>query len=164
VGLQLPAELISLLGMLGFNWPEADETKLFEMGQRWLAFSGTLQEIGGTSEAAASQVWMVNQGRDVTAFQDHWRGEDGPQPVLRDGSTAATLVGAGLMICGGIVLALKVNVIIQLAILAFQIAQAIATAVATLGASLAEIPIFKEITRFILDTLIDQVINILLSA
>ncbi|MEE3920570.1 hypothetical protein V2I01_27060 [Micromonospora sp. BRA006-A] len=57
------------------------------------------------------------------------------------------LLGAGLIICAAIVLALKIAVIVQLAILAFEVAQAIATAVVTFGASLAEIPIFQIITR-----------------
>ena len=38
MGLQLPGELISLLSMLGYNWPQADETKLFEMGNAWMGF------------------------------------------------------------------------------------------------------------------------------
>lgn len=32
MGMELPGELRSLLGVLGYTWPEADETKLFEMG------------------------------------------------------------------------------------------------------------------------------------
>lgn len=42
MGLQLPGELRSLLSMLGYSWPEADETKLMEMGGAWLRFAGTL--------------------------------------------------------------------------------------------------------------------------
>lgn len=60
------------------------------------------------------------------------------------------------MICAGIVLALKVNVIVQLTLLAIQIAQAIATAAVTFGASLLEIPIFKKI---ITGVIIDQLLN-----
>jgi hypothetical protein len=40
MGLQLPSELVSLLSMLGYNWPQADEEKLFEMGHAWLNFAG----------------------------------------------------------------------------------------------------------------------------
>ncbi|WP_433650306.1 hypothetical protein ACQP2C_28230 [Micromonospora zamorensis] len=65
------------------------------------------------------------------------------------------MIGAGLMVCAGIVLALKINVIVQLTLLAIQIAQAVATAAVTFGASLLEIPIFKLITG----ALIDQLLN-----
>ena len=84
--------------------------------------------------------------------------------MLGDGSTAATLVGTGMMIVSGIVLALKIQVIIQLVTLAIQIAQAIATAVVTFGASLAEIPIFQQISSKFVGMLIDQVITQLLNA
>jgi hypothetical protein len=58
------------------------------------------------------------------------------------------------MICSGVVLALKINVVVQLTLLAIEIAQAITTAVATFGASLLEIPIFKSITGLILEQLL----------
>jgi hypothetical protein len=83
---------------------------------------------------------------------------------MRDGMPAAVLTGTGLIICGTIVLALKVAVIVQLTILAIQIAQAIATAPVTFGASLAEIPIFQQLARIAVGALIDQVISTLLEA
>jgi hypothetical protein len=84
--------------------------------------------------------------------------------VLDGISTAGQVVGAGMMICAGIILALKISTITQLVTLAIEIAQAIASAVATFGASLAEIPIFEEISRRIIGELIQQVINKLMEA
>ena len=52
--------------------------------------------------------------------------------------------------------ALKVAVIAQLVILAAEIAQALATAVPTFGASLAEIPIFQQLTRTIVGNLVQD--------
>ena len=51
MGLQLPGELVSLLGMLGYTWPEADESKLFRLGSQWMGFSGALNEIAATAGA-----------------------------------------------------------------------------------------------------------------
>jgi hypothetical protein len=164
VGLQLPGELVTFLNMVGYTWPQADETALFEMGQRWIAFGGTMQEMVSEAESAAGQVWAANRGADIAAFQQYWQGEDAPAGVLGDGVMATTLVGTGMIICGTIVLALKIQVIVQLVILAIQIAQAVATAVATFGASLAEIPIFQMIAREVIGLLIDQVITLLLDA
>lgn len=162
MGLQLPGELISLLGMLGYTWPEADETKLFELGSTWMGFSGTIQGVASDADSAAQQVWSGNKGADIDAFQKAWGEDDAPTRILQDAGTGATAVGACFFLCAGIVLALKIQVIVQLVMLAIQIAQAIATAVVTFGASLAEIPIFKEITGMIIDMLIDQAINALL--
>ncbi|QFG22478.1 hypothetical protein [Actinomadura sp. WMMB 499] len=162
MGLQLPGELISLLGMLGYTWPEADETKLFDLGSTWMEFSGKVRGVVSEADGAAQQALSANKGDDIEAFREAWGGEDSPKSVLEDAATGATLVGAAFFLCAGIVLALKINVIIQLIMLAIAIAQAIATAVVTFGASLAQIPIFKEIVRFAIEMLIDQAISALL--
>jgi len=164
MGISLPSELASLLSILGYNWPQGDETKLFELGQKLMEFSGKLQNILGEADNAAAQAWKENIGRDIQAFQNHWSNDDGPSKILQDISTAGQVVGAGMMIVAGILLVLKLNVITQLITLAIQIAQAIAMAVATFGASLAEIPIFQQISRMIVGKLIDMVIAKLLEA
>ncbi|MFI6783088.1 hypothetical protein [Micromonospora sp. NPDC050276] len=164
MGLQLPDELRSLLGILGFNWPEADEQKLAEMGQAWMSFAGTLGSIVGTANAGAAPVWTGNSGADITAFQQWWSNEEGPVASIRDGVPAATLTGTGLVICGMIVLALKIAVIVQLVILAIQIAQAIATAAVSFGATLLEIPIFQQLARTVVSNLFQEVLFTLLEA
>ena len=161
--MEIPGELRSLLGILGYNWPEADETALAEMGRAWMAFSDRLEAIVSDATSTAAEVWTEHEGESVAAFQAWWAAEDSPAGTLRDGANAATLTGTGLMICGGIVLALKVAVIAQLAILAVEIAQALATAAPTFGASLAEIPVFQQLTRTIVGNLVQEAIIQLLA-
>jgi hypothetical protein len=163
VGLQLPGELVSLLGMLGYTWPEADEEKLFEMAQHWLELAGTVRTISTEAQGHGAAVVAANTSEAIAAFQGRWTGQDAPINNLTDGATAAQGVGLGLMVMAGVVLALKVNVIVQLVILAIQIAQAIATAAVTFGASLAQIPIFKMITSMILDQLFGLAMEALLN-
>jgi hypothetical protein len=158
VGIEIPGELRSLLSILGYNWPEADETALVEMGRAWMSFSDRLEAIVSDATSTASEVWTGHEGDAVATFQAWWGKEDSPAKTLLDGANAATLTGTGLMICGGIVLALKVAVIAQLAILAVEIAQAVATAAPTFGASLAEIPIFQQLTRTIVGNLVQDAI------
>src|SRR6266511_3879835 len=114
MGLQLPGELVSLLGMLGYNWPEADEEKLFDMGQVWLDFAGTLQSVVDDADKHGQEVWQRNVGQSIAAFQNSWTGGAAPLVNLRNGAHAAIGVGVGLMIAAGVVLALKINVIVQL--------------------------------------------------
>ena len=154
MGMMIPGELAALLNMLGYSWPEGDEEKLFELGGDWLDFAGVVQQHGQQADAVAAQVPAVNRGAAVEALRANRSGEEGPGTVSGGNSTAVTVLGAGFMVVAGIVLALKVAVIVQLTILAVQIAQAIATAAPTLGASLLEIPIFKMITGLIIDQLI----------
>lgn len=162
MGLQLPGELISLLGLLGYNWPEADEEQLYDLGSRWMTFSGTLSSsISGMDDVAAS-VWQTNSGDAISAFQQNWSDPESPPANLRDGADGANLIGVGLLVAAGIVLTLKINVIVQLTMLAIEIAQAVATAPETFGASLAEIPIFKEITGLIINELLSYAVSAVL--
>lgn len=163
MGMQLPGELISVLSVLGFEWPRGDEEKLFEMGQTWTDFAGTMRGETTNATSQAKTVWEVNTSDTTAAFEQAWQHAKGPINNLNDAATVAELVGGGLMICAGIILALKLAIIAQLVILAIQIAQAIATAAVTFGASLLEIPIFREITRRILDALLDKAIDKVLS-
>jgi hypothetical protein len=156
--MEIPGELRSLLDVLGYHWPEADETALVDMGRAWTSFSDRLEAIVSDGSSTAAEVWTEHEGEAVAAFQTWWAREDSPAKVLLDGANAATVTGTGLMICGGIVLALKVAVIAQLAILAVEIAQALATAAPTFGASLAEIPIFQQLTRTIVENLVQDAV------
>jgi hypothetical protein len=163
VGLSIPGELSSLLSTLGYTWPQADEEKLFELGRMWSGFGGEISDIVQDASTAAQRVWNNNKGDAVSVFQQAWNRPDEAVAVLQEGAQGAQIVGICSMVCASIVLALKINVIVQLTILAIQIAQAIATAVVTFGASLAQIPIFKIITQKLLDILIDQAIGMLLN-
>jgi len=162
MGMQLPGELVSVLADLGYTWPAADEEKLLAMGHAWTAFGAELAPPVDEAHAQARTVSSLNEGAAVAAFQQAWDRRDSPAANLDDAATAATMVGAGLMVCAGAVLALKVNVIVQLVALCVEIAQALATAAPTLGASLAEIPLFKTITGTLIDELLDVAIGAIL--
>jgi hypothetical protein len=163
MGLQLPGELVSLLGMLGYTWPAADEEKLVELGQTWVRFGGQVGTPVAEADGHAQRVWTQNAGDGIEAFRGSWTAADAPKKNMDDAGTASTMIGAGLFVCAGIVLALKINVIVQLTILAVQIAQAIATAPVTFGASLLEIPIFKMITSIAIDQLLNMAIEAVLN-
>jgi hypothetical protein len=162
MGLMLPGELSSLLNMLGYNWPESDESKLFGLGSSWHGFNGKFNSPIGAADGHAQTAASEGRGKGVDAFQAAWHEPKSPKENLVNGSVAASLIGGGLFVCAGVVIALKINVIIQLITLAIQIAQAIATAVVTFGASLAEIPIFKFITGLLVGELEDMAIGAVL--
>ncbi|MGQ5261734.1 WXG100-like domain-containing protein [Micromonospora sp. ZYX-F-536] len=162
MGIMLPGELAGLLNELGYTWPKSDETKLFELGQMWMELADSLQQAAADGAAAAQRVLDGNQGDALAAFQQRWESGGSAISVLRDGGAGARMVAATLFVCAIIVLALKINVIVQLVILLVQIIQAIATAAPTFGASLLEIPIFKKLTDMVLGMLVDQAIGVVL--
>ncbi|MEU6246236.1 hypothetical protein [Glycomyces sp. NPDC047010] len=164
MGMQLPGELITLLGMLGYEWPESDEEKIFNLAGEW---TGMADQISGRVESlsAASRTLIENNaGGDIDAFQAHWEDEESAMKNIADVGDPSNEINIGLTIAAGIILALKIAVIIQLAVLAVQIAWAIATAPVTFGASMAQIPIFKQIAGMIIDQVIDQAVNAVLNA
>ncbi|MEU7843322.1 hypothetical protein AB0B39_20480 [Micromonospora sp. NPDC049114] len=156
MGLQIPGELRSLLDILGYTWPASDEQKLFELGQAWCEFSNEVAEFVQQAETAARNALTGNEGVDIEAFRAWWGQQESPIDSLQSNGTGAVVGGAGLMICAAIVLALKIAVIVQLTLLAIQIAQAIATAGPTFGASLLEIPVFQTLTRTIVGNLMQE--------
>jgi hypothetical protein len=162
MGLQLPGELVTLLQDLGYNWPEADEEKLFDLGNLWLDFAPHLAPLADQADAAAQRVWNENQGDAVEAFRAAWTKGDGALASLRDSVTGTQLMGPLLMVAAAVVLALKINVIVQLTILACEIVEAIATAAPTFGASLLEIPVFKELTNRLVNMVISMAMDAIL--
>ncbi len=159
MGLMIPGELATLLNDLGYMWPETDEQSLFGMGSSWASFGSGMRQPVTDAHAHAQQVWSANQGQAIDAFKQAWNHQSAPHSNLLDGATGAMGIGAGLLACAGIVLALKINVIVQLVELAVEIVQAIATAPITFGASLLEIPVFKEITGLLINLLINVALN-----
>lgn len=164
MGIQLPSELTGLLSMLGYDFPESDEESIFNLAGEW---TGMADQISGRVEAlntAARTLLDNNMGAEIDAFKEEWDDAESAVRNIADAADPTNMINIGLTIAAGVVLALKVQVIVQLVMLAFQIAQAIATAVVTFGASLAQIPIFKMITGMILDQLIGMAIDMVLNA
>src|SRR5262249_32010549 len=54
MGLELPGELVTVLGWIGYDWPDSDETALFEMGQSWMTMGSTLSSTITSASGAAN--------------------------------------------------------------------------------------------------------------
>lgn len=158
MGLTLPGTLEILLNDLGFTWPEVDETELLALGATWAGLGERVVTAVRSAQSATDQLAAANQGEAMNAFLAQWSGGDAPVSVLGDAATGVAVGGAAILTCAGITLALKINTIINLVILAFEIAEAIATAAPTFGASLAEIPVFKEITSRIIGAIVNEAV------
>jgi len=162
MGIDIPGELADLLNELGYMWPKADETQLFDMGQQWMQWGEKLRPIVQEASTAANQVTSANKGDAVEAFGKAWGSDSAAARTLEQGAMGAYAIGGGLMVCAGVVLALKINVIVQLTILLVEIIQAIATAAVTFGASLLEIPVFKKLADIAINFLISKALEVVL--
>ncbi len=155
----MPGFITEPLGWIGMTWPEADEDTLFEAGQTWLNYGQSLRTQAEQANAVALKIPSEHQGEAVDAFVSWWNKQDGPGKNLGENAAAAELIGAGLIVMAGITLALKIAFIAQLVILAVEVAQAIATAFVSFGATTAEIPGFVALTRAVCREALDKVIS-----
>jgi hypothetical protein len=158
MGMQLPGEVRSFLSVIGFEWPAGDETALLDLGQAWTEFSNLVDQQVQQAHQAAQLVWAGNASDTVDAFRAKWEGDKGPAGQMGTNATGGDIIGAGLMVCAGIVLALKINVIVQVTITLISIASAIASAFVTFGASAAVVPLLREACKRLLDYLLGEAI------
>lgn len=158
-GLTLPGGLATLLNDIGYVWPNVDEVGLTGMGQSWMRYSADAKQPPQDAHGHATGVWSGNSGKAIDAFEQSWNHPQAPHKNLLDASTGSLGIGVGLTVCSAIVIALKINVIVQLVELAVEIASAIAEAAISFGASLLEIPVFKEITGMLVNLCINLSLN-----
>ncbi len=120
-----------------------------------------MSTICNNADKAAESVWSGDTADDaaVNAFKNWWTNDDGPPARLNDDAIAAEIIGAALIVFAGITLAMKIAFIVQLITLAIEVAQAIATAFVSFGATTAEVPGFIAATRVICRQLIKQVLE-----
>jgi len=163
MGLTLPPLLETLLNDLGFTWPEVDETELASLAGTWQSFGSTLAQAAQKAHSTTRDLAAVNQGEAMDAFTRAWSGSKAPGPTLQHAAVGVDAGAAAILVCAGIALALKVNTAINLTILAVEISEALATAVPSFGASLLEIPVFKEITSRFIGALVAEAVNAVIS-
>lgn len=161
MGIVLPGEVAYLLEMLGFLWVNTDEEQTFSKGQDWQNFATSGAQCTGEADGGINHVLSANMGTAMDAFKESTSGgEDPVQTVARDMSTGSAGVGACMYVMSGIIVALKIATVVQLVLLAMEIASAIAAAVPTAGASMSLIPLFKIAARLA----IEMAMNIAMTA
>ena len=96
MSVQLPTELAHFLQMIGFDWPEGDEDKVFAYGQAWSSFAGTLDHAAATGVQAAHTLANENVGDAVDAFVRRFTADAGPESSAKNLAQGLT-VGAGVI-------------------------------------------------------------------
>src|SRR5215472_17388253 len=111
MGLMPPADVVWLLGFLGFNWPMADEELLLEGMTHVREFATELDHVHRSANAVAAGVHAENRGASIDAFHEHWQrigGEGGHVYRLR---TEVEILADVLEVYAGVVLAAKLAII-----------------------------------------------------
>ncbi|MER5752752.1 PE-PGRS family protein [Streptomyces sp. NPDC002088] len=138
MALTLPSELVWVLDLLGYSWPEADEDALHQVAETWRAFGKQLEEIETHGEGYARTVVAGNAGTAVDGFSKAWgayTGSNGEDRYLPDARTACEVIALTFDGAAIAVLTAKLAVIAQLIALAIEIIAAQASAPFTFGLS-----------------------------
>ncbi|WAC67437.1 polymorphic toxin type 15 domain-containing protein [Agrococcus sp. SL85] len=134
--MNLPGELVWVLDMLGYEWPPLDEDEMRRAANIIRTFK---DDIEGTIEQATARIkddaGGAMQAQAATSFGNAW--DTNRQQNVEQLVDVLDPAATGIDIAADAVLALTVKVIAELVITAAQIAAAAASAVLTLGASLA---------------------------
>lgn len=164
MAVMLPAEVSGLLQLLGYEWPEGNEDRVMEMAAGWQSFATALDVQVDLGERAGQHVVAANEGPAIEAFGAAFDDLDTAGAVTRDLGAGSVTIGGCLYVMAGAIITLKVVVVIQLVLLAISIAQAIAAAVPTAGASLTLVPLMKIVTQLALNVAINLAVNAVMGA
>ncbi|MEV0374036.1 PE-PGRS family protein [Streptomyces sp. NPDC050636] len=166
MSIQLPGGVDWVLDLLGFNWPNADEDKLFECAQIWRDFAEAVNQANSSGSTAANEVFSANSGEAVEGFSKEWgayNGSAGGDNYLRDAAMAAEVIAFAFDAAALAVIAGKIAVIVQLVITAAELIAAQAAAPFTLGLSelgaAGAVQASRVIIRQILDKLKREVME-----
>lgn len=155
----LPGEVSYLLNMLGFEWPEGNEDKIFSYAGDWMSYAGEVDGPRSTADGAAKFAVENNTGPGLRAFMKELDQAEGVKEVAEKLAMAGNIAGGVLLLVGALVIALKIAFVVNLVALAIQIATAVASAAVTFGASMAWVPIAKEICRRLLEFALNMVLE-----
>jgi A nuclease of the HNH/ENDO VII superfamily with conserved LHH len=156
MSVMLDGKLVFVLNLVGFNWPQADEDKLKESARHWREYASELEYVIADSTRILNQIRAENSGESIDALEQHWQqfGEHLRQAHDAAGVVAEVLDGFALM-----VEALKVAVLVQLGILAAELAATTGAAFLTFGLAEAAAPEEIVLTQVIMRGLSREAIH-----
>ncbi|WP_067068768.1 CdiA C-terminal domain-containing protein [Carbonactinospora thermoautotrophica] len=150
----LPGELVFVLDLLGFTWPQADEDKLEDCARAWRDFADEVEHVLADADRVARAVVAENQGVSIAAFEEYWPRLGGGSGQLREAADAARLVADVLEGFAEAVRWAKRLVLAQLVACAASLAAGPLSAAAQQG--------FRLAIRKALDELLERVVRSLL--
>ncbi|MER5937484.1 PE-PGRS family protein [Streptomyces sp. NPDC001928] len=159
MSLTLPGELVWVLDLLGYSWPEADEEALHHVAETWRSFGEELEKVQSQGEGFARTVISSNFGSSIEGFSKDWgayTGANGEDSYLPDARTACEVIAFAFDVAAVAVLTAKLSVIAQLIALAIEIIAAQAAAPFTFGLSEVGALGATQATRLIVRELLDR--------
>ncbi|MFF8769632.1 WXG100 family type VII secretion target [Kitasatospora sp. NPDC015120] len=135
MAIELPGEVATLLEFIGIRWPAVNEDKVREFGEHVKEFAKGLEEVHADSTATIHQLGGAYEGASYQALAATWAqmSDKHFDQVIQ----AAHVVAQAMDIAADVIVAMKLEALGELIVLAATFVAAQAAAVATFG--LAEV-------------------------
>lgn len=160
MGIELPGVVTSLPSwILGGEWPDGDETKVWELATAWEAESTSVTSVVTEATGHVNTLLATYSGPARDSLRAFWTKN------AQDLTELAQACDQLSQYCNGAALQIqytKLAIIANLLILVATIASLVAAAFFTFGASAAGIPIAEEASAVVVRTLIRQLIAAIL--
>ncbi|MBM4796382.1 WXG100 family type VII secretion target [Streptomyces sioyaensis] len=131
MAIELPDEVVSFLQFIGVNWPNVNEDKVREFASHVRDFAQKLDDTHKDSTATIHQMAEVYQGASYEALLAKWGQLSGSH--MTELVNACHTVASALDIAADTIVAMKMEAITELIVLAITFVADQAAAVATLG-------------------------------
>ncbi|MEV4533829.1 hypothetical protein AB0J82_08355 [Asanoa sp. NPDC049518] len=118
--------------VIGVQWPEGDERAVWNVAEAWYAASAQVSEVLAESSSAASAVSAAYAGPAASAFAEEWRELSAGLSQLPN---AFATLGTAVESCGAEIEAAKIEVWIEVVLLAIELLALVVAMALTAGAA-----------------------------
>ncbi|SOE14769.1 hypothetical protein SAMN06272775_5687 [Streptomyces sp. 2323.1] len=154
MAIELPGQVVSFLQFIGVNWPDINEDKVREFGSHVRDFAQKVDDTHKESTSTVKQLEDVYQGASYEALLAKWgQMSDSHMTELVN---ACHVVADALDIAADTIVAMKLEAIAELTVLAITFVADQAAAVATLGIAEAAEALVIEAAEKLMDYLVQQ--------
>nr|WP_202523557.1 hypothetical protein [Kitasatospora sp. SID7827] len=143
------------MDLLGFNWPQVNEDSVREFAGHVRKFAADIDGTHATASAIIREMAEHYQADSYQQLVERWNtmSNDHMDEIVQICGVVATV----LDVAADAIVAAKLAVITQLGIAAAELAAAAATAVVTLGASAAAEAALIEVTKRVVNAILQEV-------
>lgn len=154
MAIELPGQVVTFLQFIGVNWPNVNEDKVREFASHVRDFAQKVDDTHKDSTATIKQLEDVYQGASYEVLLAKW--SQMSDSHMTELVNACHTVASALDIAADTIVAMKLEAIAELTVLAITFVADQAAAVATLGAAEAAMALIVAAAEKLMDFLVLQ--------
>lgn len=166
MAIELPGVVADFLGFIGIDWPNVNEDTVREFGRHVAQFGQSLQQTHQDATGTVQALGQAYQGAGYEQLLATWGAKSDSH--MSDLIIGCEVVATAMDVGADVIVAMKVEAIAQLVVMAAEFLAAQAAAVETLGASEAVAALIEEegqqLVKFLEQELLSYVENQIIDA